>query len=244
MIRTEKASDPSYVPCVVPAEPARGAPFDYSGLEAKAAAKLREAAGIVRSSLRAQSREVVAAGRVLNEAKASLEHGQFTAWVKAELGWTMTTAQNYMRAAEVFADKSELISLLPPTALFKLSNTSTPEPVRQEIFREAESGRAPTIDVIAERVAEAKAELRKERKEAKLTPAQRKSRRETARRHERERQKHIAERMAEDARRQEALAMAARIIVDAVAEPSSLVDILTKAGEVGIASAMRKALGS
>ncbi len=45
---------------------------------------------------------VVEIGRRLEEAKSMLEHGQWGAWVKEELGYSQSTAQNYMKIYKEF----------------------------------------------------------------------------------------------------------------------------------------------
>jgi hypothetical protein len=51
---------------------------------------------------------IVWIGRDLLAVKQMLEHGQFVHWVAKECGFSIRTAQNYMRVAEFFEGKSAI----------------------------------------------------------------------------------------------------------------------------------------
>jgi hypothetical protein len=53
---------------------------------------------------------------------------------------TERTARNYMNAAAECGTKSEIVSVLPPTALYALSAPSTPAPVRDAVLVRLEAG--------------------------------------------------------------------------------------------------------
>ena len=74
-------------------------------------------------------------GKDLLAVKDRLEHGLFLKWVEAEMGMTARTAQNFMQAAAHFGSKSEIVSHLPPTTLYKLASPSTPAHVRETVLR-------------------------------------------------------------------------------------------------------------
>ena len=69
-----------------------------------------EIAGYMRMSLKA----AIEIGRLLNEQKAELAHGEFTPWVEVNLPFTMRTAQRYMRAYQRRDEiaKSDNVSVL------------------------------------------------------------------------------------------------------------------------------------
>jgi hypothetical protein len=86
---------------------------------------LRKLAEQVRNHSRSSTKAIIAIGEALRDAKPHLGHGKFRGWVEAECGFTIRTAQNYMRAAEL-TDKSETVSRLNPAAIYRLAKASTP----------------------------------------------------------------------------------------------------------------------
>jgi predicted transcriptional regulator len=109
-------------------------------------------------------------GDHLRRVKERLAHGTFGRWIEEEFGWTERTAQNYMRAAIEFSGQYEIISVLPPTTVYRLAAPSTPAPVREEIIERMEAGEPLTPAAIETMVSEAKEKA----KLAKLTPEQKK----------------------------------------------------------------------
>ncbi len=59
-------------------------------------------------------------------AKLKLGHGQFVQWVESECGFSLRSAQNYMRASEFAADKYATVALLPPATCTALSAKNRP----------------------------------------------------------------------------------------------------------------------
>ncbi|MBR0695272.1 DUF3102 domain-containing protein [Bradyrhizobium lablabi] len=111
--------------------------------------QLRALAEQVRRHSRSSSKSIIAIGEALRDAKDHLEHGKFGEWVVAECGFTIRTAQNYMRAAEL-ADKSESVSLLNPAALYRLAKPSTLPDVVARVLVMLESGAVPTeLEIIS-----------------------------------------------------------------------------------------------
>jgi hypothetical protein len=95
--------------------------FNYGRIEQAALADdMRAAAGRVRGHVRAS---VIEVGRELIAIKARMiPHGDFVAWVEAECGLGIRTAQRLMKAAE-FLDrtKSDKLSFLPVDGLLALA---------------------------------------------------------------------------------------------------------------------------
>jgi hypothetical protein len=58
---------------------------------------LDELAEQVRDHCRSTTASIIAIGRALVQAKDRVEHGQFKQWVTSQCGFTIRTAQNYMR---------------------------------------------------------------------------------------------------------------------------------------------------
>ena len=104
---------------------------------------LRKLAEQVRSHSRSSTKSIIGIGEALRDAKKRLEHGKFREWVEAECRFTIRTAQNYMRAAEL-TDKSEIISRLNPGAIYRLAKPSRPPQVVARVLEELEKGAVPS----------------------------------------------------------------------------------------------------
>jgi len=169
--------------------------FDYGALAPDDAAKLREVAESIRNHGRRIGRSIIAVGELLLAVKQGLPHGGFGAWLQAEFAWNERTAQRYMQAAEAFGSKTDTVSELPPTTIYQLSASSTPEQIRREVVRRLEQGERLSGDEIKSMVRRAKAAAKSARADAALTPEQR------ARRKQAEaRQQHDLERRREESR--------------------------------------------
>jgi hypothetical protein len=104
---------------------------------------LRKLVEQVRSHSRSSTKSIIAIGKALLDAKQRLGHGKFVGWVKAECGFTIRAAQNYMRAAEL-TDKSEIVSHLNPAAIYRLAKASTPPDVVDRVVELLDAGEVPT----------------------------------------------------------------------------------------------------
>jgi len=104
---------------------------------------LRKLAEQVRNHSRSSTKSIIAIGEALRDAKKHLEHGRFVEWVVTECCFTIRTAQNYMRAAEL-TDKSEIVSRLNPAAIYRLAKASTPPDVVDRVVEMLEAGDVPT----------------------------------------------------------------------------------------------------
>jgi Protein of unknown function (DUF3102) len=108
------------------------------------AAFLADLADQVRSHSRSCTTSVIAIGKVLMQAKQRLAHGRFTSWVRAECEFTLRSAQNYIRAAELASRAGEIVSLLTPAALYRLSAPGTPVEVISHVLEALHRGLVPT----------------------------------------------------------------------------------------------------
>ena len=77
---------------------------------------IRQRAATIRRHAQTAAASIVEICRELIAAKRVLGHGRFTAWVGAECGFSIRTAQNYMKAAKLVAKYASL-ALLPPGVL-------------------------------------------------------------------------------------------------------------------------------
>src|SRR3954451_21112221 len=117
-------------------EPAATVEFDYSALPADVAKEARAAVERYRRSVKVH---VLETGRDLLTMKDRLGHGHFGRWLEAEFRMNERSAQRYMNVAAEFGDKSDIVSVLPPTTLYQLTASSTPAPAREEVVNRLKS---------------------------------------------------------------------------------------------------------
>lgn len=142
--------------------------FDYSTLPVEVAEEARAVADRVRARHQRQIATIIETGRDLISIKDKLEHGLFLAWLEAEFGMTRMSANRYMQAAEHFGSKCNTVLHLPPTAVYQLAAPSTPEPVREEVIQRLEAGERVPPEEIKALVANAREEVKRVRREARL----------------------------------------------------------------------------
>ena len=140
--------------------------FDYSRLPAELAEEARAIAARVREKTKSMTVTVLELGRDLTYVKARLGHGAFGAWLEAEFRGGARTAQNYMRAFDAFGDKCEIVSHLPPTAVYALAAPSVPERTRARVVKRLSAGEPVDAAEVRALVREAKEKLRRRREEA------------------------------------------------------------------------------
>jgi hypothetical protein len=114
--------------------------FDYASLAANKAEFLRNGATRIRQGVKSTVEAICDIGVQLCRAKQMLGHGQFVQWVESECGFSLRSAQNYMRASEFAADKNATIARLPPATVYRLSAKNAPPEVVSEILARATSG--------------------------------------------------------------------------------------------------------
>lgn len=149
--------------------------FDYGAMDADLA---RDARAVVERHRARTKAYVLDTGRDLISVKERLGHGNYLPWLRAEMGLEPRTAQNFTLAAERLGAKSEIVSHLPPTVLYKLA--AAPEPVREGIVRRIEEGEPIAPEAILAEVDKAReaakagaAADRESARRAKLTDDQR-----------------------------------------------------------------------
>jgi len=128
------------------------ATFDYSALDHGLADEARAVADRIRGRLRSACLDT---GRDLIGMKDRLGHGHFGAWLKAEFDITERSAENYMNAFKFLEGKSETVSYLPPSVVYKLAAPSAPAAVVAEVVAAAEAGMMPAPKEIKRRLADA-----------------------------------------------------------------------------------------
>ena len=95
---------------------------------------LREAAKAIRKHSRSSTKSIIAIGDALLIAKATLKHGDFSSWIVRECGFTIRSAQNYIRAFEFAKHHGETVALLTPGAIYRLSASNTPTEVVRHVL--------------------------------------------------------------------------------------------------------------
>lgn len=120
--------------------------YDYTQItDSDTRTLARRAAQDIKPRLRRAAQDIVVIGQRLAEVQAKLEHGQWTPWLETEFDMTYRTAVNFIRVAERFSGKSEMISDLTPTALYALAAPSTPDDAIVEVEQRIEAGKPPTV---------------------------------------------------------------------------------------------------
>ena len=114
-------------------------PAFYDAIEPDLANSLREQAERIRERARKTTANVIEIGRDLLAVKENIRHGLFGPWLKAEFAWDERTARRYMTLASAFADKTDIVSVLPQRMLLNLAPPSRTA-LRAEILDSVERG--------------------------------------------------------------------------------------------------------
>ena len=130
--------------------PGAAAPFDYNTLPTSLQSDLRAEAASIRAQTKTTVLTIIQSGHALIKVKGKLLHGQFSAWVESECGFSLRTAENYIKAAEFAEGKTQYIALLPPASVYRLAAKSTPPEIVQEVIERIESGGRVSAKQIAE----------------------------------------------------------------------------------------------
>jgi hypothetical protein len=118
--------------------------FDYAALPVASATSLREQAARIRELVKTATGAIIDVGLRLQAVKdLKLDHGQFGDWVEAECGFTLRSAERYMRAAEFARGKNHTVSILPAKTLYLISSKSAAPEVVEEVLARAATGSAP-----------------------------------------------------------------------------------------------------
>ncbi len=141
--------------------------FDYSTVPDDTAKVLRHAAQEVQRVLH---RSVPEIGQHLLDAKNALPHGQFVAWVEAELHMKARAAQNYMSAAAWLEGKNATLAQLPPTIVYALAAPNAPDELVEDVVRAAEAGAPLPVATIKTRLDRAAVEASELKALARLHP--------------------------------------------------------------------------
>lgn len=132
------------------------ATFDYNQLDSDIRALAQQSAKEINSLINKGNEITVEIGKRLSVMKAKMEHGTYTKWLEGEFGWNYQTARRFMNIAEKFSHVKTLN--ITKTALYILSEPSTPAEARFEASKMAEDGEQVNIKKAKELAAKYKGE--------------------------------------------------------------------------------------
>jgi len=135
--------------------------FSYSSLDADASAILHRCAVGIRRRLKRTAADMIETGRDLVKARQAVKLAIFAEWCESECGISVRLAQLFIRSAEVFGDRCEIISQTSPTNLMKLAALSVPEDVRERLVERIAAGEKLKTSTIAAEVRSARQKVEK-----------------------------------------------------------------------------------
>jgi hypothetical protein len=148
---------PDNIPAILPTS----ASFDYDGIPSVAATTLRSQAVRIRKLVKTTMATVIEAGKELISVKQSLRHGKFGEWVEVECGFSLGTAENYIRAARFAEGKIATVTNMSPATVYRLAAKSTPPDIVKSVIERCVKG-----EVVSDRqVLDALNEVRRRRRE-------------------------------------------------------------------------------
>jgi hypothetical protein len=120
-------------------------PTSYEPIPPANADFIAAASERIKLRMRRTSEDIIEIGKDLIEVKKLINHGQFGFWLENEFEMTDRTARNFIRVAERFGGKSEVISDFKPTILCELASPSTPDEVVEKAQSVAAKGEKVTV---------------------------------------------------------------------------------------------------
>ena len=108
--------------------------FTYTTLKQPVVEELKCAVDDIRRFTRSGTEPMLAIGMALLKAKRHLDHGQFKGWVTQKCGFSVRTAERYMRVAYALEQKYDTVSHLQPSTIYRLSAKSLPQPVLASVL--------------------------------------------------------------------------------------------------------------
>ncbi len=129
--------------------------FDYNTLPPETTDLLRTNASRIRGLVKLTKDAMFEIGRLLLECKALIPHGQFLPWIEAEfterLGWSLSTAENWMALAE---NRNVYEFPLSASALYQLAGA--PDDAIETIQQMIDNGEPVTVKQVAATVIESR----------------------------------------------------------------------------------------
>jgi len=119
---------------------------------------LNKIADRIRDRMGRETADIIATGNDLIEAKAALEHGEFTAWLDDNFAMTYRTAERYISSAKWAEGKTDIVSDLLPTMLYLLSAPSTPVHIQKSVVAKLKAGEEVNAREVKALIRQAKSE--------------------------------------------------------------------------------------
>jgi Protein of unknown function (DUF3102) len=113
--------------------------FTYSGLSQEHADQLRRLASVIRKTGCQQTATAVETGKMLIEAKADLDDGEFGEWCQSEAGYPRKTVQLLMNLAHLAGKEPDLLRI-PVSAAYLLAAPPAPQQIIQQVLSFAAGG--------------------------------------------------------------------------------------------------------
>jgi ribosomal protein S6 len=119
--------------------------------------KLAEHAEVIRALGRRVVADVIEIGRRLTDAKRIAGHGGWLPWLDREFGWSVATAENYIRVHELQTKFATVTNLdISMRGFYLLAAPSTPDEVIDEVIAESETGKKLNLDDVKRMIEEAR----------------------------------------------------------------------------------------
>lgn len=216
--------------------PAR-ATFTYDVVPAITAEALRAQASRIRKMVGGTTKIAIEIGLDLLAVKQSLSHGLFSEWVQAECGFSVSSAENYMRAARFAEGKIATVAILDAKIVYKLAAKSAPPAIVQSILDRAAKGEVVAHADVTEAFDKARSQKREADRLQKKSQQRADSKRTLARR-EAERLRYDEGQRKEEERRQQVVFS----IIETIGEEHArfLIDVVPPHEEWRVFDLLRK----
>ena len=120
-------------------------PTSYEPIPPADVAFIAAASERIRLRMKRTSEDIIEIGKDMIEVKKRINHGQFGFWLENEFEMTDRTARRFIRVAERFGDKSDIMSDFNPTILYELAVPSTSDEMIEKAQDVAARGEKVTV---------------------------------------------------------------------------------------------------
>jgi len=114
--------------------------FDYASLDPENQIIVQQRTAKIRTLMRRTTQDTFEIGQMLILVKEQLGHGRFRNWLKAEFDWSVRTAARFMQVATRFKSANLAHLNIAASALYILSESSTPDEAHEEALELAKQG--------------------------------------------------------------------------------------------------------
>lgn len=114
--------------------------YDYELVPEEYRDEVRRSAMSIKFRLKRAAEDILIIGQELKNTKSRLLYGQYTQWLDIEFGLSIRMAQRFVNVLERLGSRNDIMSFLPPTALYMLSAKSTPDEAIEEVEKRIQNG--------------------------------------------------------------------------------------------------------